>query len=98
MTDRAATKGSVIAKGLVSSGLALAVSIFLVSGGLTGQDAPQAPPKGGGKGGFGGKGKGEPPPPAGPMGRLPDGHPDMQGYWNTGAPTDINAKGKGASL
>ena len=23
-----------------------------------------------------------PAPPAGPMPRLPDGHPDMQGFWN----------------
>ena len=44
----------------------------------------------GGKGGFGrGGGKGAPQPPAGPMPRLPDGHPDMQGFWTPPAITDI---------
>ncbi len=60
----------------------------------SGQDAP-APAKGGGgkgggKGGFGGgggKGGGAPKQPAGPMPKLPDGHPDMQGFWN---PPDHN--------
>jgi hypothetical protein len=38
----------------------------------------------------GGRGRGGPPPaPAGPMPRLPDGHPDMQGFWNPPAITDI---------
>lgn len=37
-----------------------------------------------------GRGRGGPPPaPAGPMPRLPDGHPDMQGFWNPPAITDI---------
>jgi hypothetical protein len=52
----------------------------------SGQDAPKGAPgggKGGGKGGFGGgKGGGAPKQPAGPMPKLPDGHPDMQGFWN----------------
>jgi len=50
-----------------------------------------------GKGGFGrGGGKGAPQPPAGPMPRLPDGHPDMQGFWTPPAITDIEpAPGRG---
>lgn len=79
-------------KGLVSSLIAAAVTVFLLAGGLPGQ----APPAG--KGGFGGKGKGKAPAePAGPMPRLPDGHPDMQGYWTGPAITQINynPKGKG---
>ncbi|HEY3835664.1 MAG TPA: hypothetical protein VGL72_03800 [Bryobacteraceae bacterium] len=37
-----------------------------------------------------GRGRGgPPPPPAGPMPRLPDGHPDMEGFWNPPAITDI---------
>src|SRR5580704_4611819 len=44
-----------------------------------------------------GRGRGGPPPaPAGPMPRLPDGHPDMQGFWNPPAITDIEpAAGRG---
>ena len=37
----------------------------------------------------GGRGRGAPPPPAGPIGRLPDGHPDMQGFWTPPAITNI---------
>ncbi|HWF08478.1 MAG TPA: hypothetical protein VG297_08435 [Bryobacteraceae bacterium] len=36
-----------------------------------------------------GGGRGAPAAPAGPMPRLPDGHPDMQGFWNPPAITDI---------
>jgi hypothetical protein len=83
-------------KGLLSSILALAASVFLLAVGLTGQETPPAEAKA--KGGFGGKGKGgPPPPPAGPFTRLPDGHPDMQGYWNSqfgNAVTDIQTKGR----
>ena len=79
-------------KGVISSLLAVAASVLLLTSGLIGQDGAPA------KGGFGGGKAKEPPPPAGPMGRLPDGHPDMQGYWNTPAPTDIQAKGKGPSM
>jgi len=44
----------------------------------------------------GGRGRGAPPPPAGPIGRLPDGHPDMQGFWTPPAITDIEpAAGRG---
>jgi len=54
---------------------------------------PQAPPEGrggGGRGGLGrGGGRGAPQPPAGPMPKLPDGHPDMQGFWTPPAITDI---------
>jgi hypothetical protein len=48
------------------------------------QEAPKEGVKGGGQGGFGkgGFGKGKAKAPAGPFTRLPDGHPDMQGYWN----------------
>lgn len=43
-----------------------------------------------------GRGRGAPPPPAGPIGRLPDGHPDMQGFWTPPAVTDIEpAQGRG---
>ena len=66
---------------------------------VKGQDAPPAPqapqegaPKGGGPGGPGGRGGGKggrggnkaPAPPAGPVRRLPNGKPDIQGYWNAG--------------
>jgi len=59
---------------------------------VQGQDAPAAPkgdapkegaPKGGGRGGRGG-GKGAPAVPAGPVRRLANGKPDLQGYWNAG--------------
>ena len=46
-------------------------------------------------------GRGAPAPPAGPMPRLPDGHPDMQGFWNPPAITDIEpapARGGGAAV
>jgi hypothetical protein len=54
----------------------------------SGQDGP-APgaAKGGPGGGRGGRGGGAPRPPAGPMPKLPDGHPDMQGFWS---PPDHN--------
>src|ERR1035441_3804516 len=63
---------------------------------LAGQDAaPTMPPAG--RGGGRGAGRGAPAPPAGPMPRLPDGHPDMQGFWNPPAITDIEpAAGRGA--
>jgi hypothetical protein len=60
--------------------------------------AGQAPPATQeGRGGFGrGGGRGAPAPPAGPMPRLPDGHPDMQGFWTPPAITDIEpAPGRG---
>jgi hypothetical protein len=65
---------------------------------LPGQEAPAAPEgagRGRGTGGPGG-GRGAPAEPAGPMPRLPDGHPDMQGFWNPPAITDIEpAQGRG---
>ncbi|MBV8847082.1 MAG: hypothetical protein JO307_30100, partial [Bryobacterales bacterium] len=76
-----------------------AAAVFWVSAApkVKGQDAPPVPqatpqedaPKGGpggGKGGFkGGKGgKKQPEVPAGPVRRLPNGKPDIQGYWNAG--------------
>src|SRR6266446_8692240 len=91
-------------KGYLSSILALVATVALLwinPALVTGQEPP-AGGKGGGKGGFGGKGKGgPPPPPAGPFTRLPDGHPDMQGYWNgqfANAVTDIQAKGRSAII
>ena len=46
--------------------------------------------------GRAGRGGAPPPPPAGPMGKLPDGHPDMQGFWTPPAITDIEpAQGRG---
>jgi hypothetical protein len=67
-----------MSKAVLSSMLALAATVAL----LIAQDAP--PPGGppAGKGGKGGKGKGAPAAPAGPFTRTPDGHPDMQGFWN----------------
>src|SRR6202000_2754846 len=53
---------------------------------LPGQEAPAAP-QGAGRGR--GAGRGAPPEPAGPMPRSPDGHPDMEGFWNPPAITDI---------
>ncbi len=47
---------------------------------LAGQEGPPR--------GFG-RGRGAPQPPAGPMPRLPDGHPDMEGFWTPPAITDI---------
>jgi hypothetical protein len=88
--------------GLFVIAIALGVGIaFLIPVSSNGQDeAPKGDaPKGGGKGGFGkggGKGKG-PAVPAGPMPRLPDGHPDMQGYWNGPAVTDVQATGRGGA-
>src|SRR5579863_2825280 len=60
--------------------------------------AGQAPPgQDGGRGGRG-AGRGAPTAPAGPMPRLPDGHPDMQGFWNPPAITDIEpAMGRGGA-
>src|ERR1700689_4031149 len=56
-----------------------------------GQDGAPTPQegRGGGRGAGRGPGRGAPAPPAGPIGRLPDGHPDMQGFWNPPAITDI---------
>ena len=73
-------------------GLALAAgtaAVFVAP--LPGQEAPPAREgRGGGRGGFGrGPGRGAPAEPAGPMPRLPDGHPDMQGFWTPPAITDI---------
>ena len=76
-------------KSIVSSLIALTATAALLTSGLTGQEAPPAAK------GKGGKAKGPPPPPAGPMGKLPDGHPDMQGYWNGPAITQLNFNGKG---
>jgi len=66
-----------------------AVALMLVSQipGI-GQDAPPKGGPGGGKGGPGGKGgfpgggQKKAAPPAGPVRRLPDGKPDLQGRWN----------------
>src|SRR5580692_5125036 len=66
---------------------------------LAAQDGAPPPPGAGagrGAGRGGGRGGGAPAPPAGPIGRLPDGHPDMQGFWNPPAITDIEpAQGRG---
>jgi len=88
---------------LLGFALAVGTTIALLTPTPTsGQDG--APPqdgkaggKGGGKGGFGrAGGKGAPAPPAGPMPRLPDSHPDMQGFWTPPAITDIEpAMGRG---
>ncbi len=67
-----------------------AVALFMALPGA-GQDGPPAggPPGGGrgaGRGGRGGGRGGAPQPPAGPMARTPDGHPDMSGFWNLPEP------------
>ena len=77
---------------LTTVATAVAVGLLMPLPG-TGQDGPPAG-KEGGKGGRGGGkggrgGGGAPQPPAGPMPKLPDGHPDMQGFWNPPAITDI---------
>jgi hypothetical protein len=73
-------------KWIVSSALAVLTAVaLLVAQEPAAQEAPKDGVKGGkggtgGKGGFGGGGKAKAP--AGPFTRLPDGHPDWQGYWN----------------
>jgi hypothetical protein len=59
--------------------------------------AAQAPAaQDGAPAGRGGRAGRAPAPPAGPMPRLPDGHPDMQGFWNPPAITDIEpTQGRG---
>jgi hypothetical protein len=76
-------------------GLTVAASTVAFVLPLAGQDAPAAPQ--GGRGGGGrGAGRGAPAVPAGPMPRLPDGHPDFQGFWTPPAITDIEpAQGRG---
>ncbi len=63
------------------------LSGFALVVGATVAFAPSLPAQGP-PGGFG-RGRGAPAEPAGPMPRLPDGHPDMQGFWNPPAITDI---------
>ena len=80
----------------LGGGITIAVLVPLAA-----QDGAPAPPpdgRGAGRGAGGGRGagRGAPAPPAGPIGRLPDGHPDMQGFWNPPAITDIEpAQGRG---
>src|SRR5579883_3585520 len=84
---------------LLGFALVIGTTIAFVSP-VPGQDgAPPQEGKGGGKGkgGFG-RGKGAPAQPAGPMPKLPDGHPDMQGFWTPPAITDIEpAVGRGGA-
>jgi hypothetical protein len=81
-------------------GTALALGTALVlAGTVAGQEggapAPAQQGRGGGRGAGRGRGPAEP---AGPMPRLPDGHPDMQGFWTPPAITDIEpAKGRGGA-
>jgi hypothetical protein len=79
-------------KNVVLAFALVATTVALVAP-LAAQDAPPAPQEGGRGGGRGGLGrggaKGPPAPPSGPMPRLPDGHPNMQGFWNPPAITDI---------
>src|SRR5579872_1600191 len=57
---------------------------------LAAQDGGPAPAEGRGGGrGLGRGGRGAPAEPAGPMPKLPDGHPDMEGFWTPPAITDI---------
>ncbi len=55
---------------------------------VAGASVIAVPPALGQGGGFG-RGRGAPAEPAGPMPRLPDGHPDMQGFWTAPAITNI---------
>jgi hypothetical protein len=69
--------------------MAAAAFFSLASMSLIGQagQQPAGPPGGGGAGGQrggGGRGGGPPAPPAGPVKRMPDGKPDMTGYWAGG--------------
>jgi hypothetical protein len=74
---------------LLAIALVVGITIAFVAP-LAGQDGAPAEGRGGGRGAGRGGGRGAPPaPPAGPMPRLPDGHPDMQGFWNPPAITDI---------
>jgi hypothetical protein len=78
-------------------GFALVVGTSIVFGQAPPAQESAAPAPQGGRGGGGrGAGRGAPAPPAGPVTRLPDGHPDMQGFWNPPAITDIEpAMGRG---
>src|SRR5689334_10329517 len=72
--------------GIVAAGTLL----WLAPQSVFGQEQPPAQPGGrggpegrGGRAGRGGRGGGRAPlPPAGPVKRMADGKPDMQGYWN----------------
>jgi hypothetical protein len=84
---------------LIGFALVLGTTVALIPAISAQEGAPPAPAegRGGGRGGRGGRGA-APQPPAGPMPRLPDGHPDMQGFWNPPAITDIEpAQGRGAA-
>src|SRR4051812_27352185 len=64
---------------------------------VTALAAQEGPPAGRGAGRAAG-GRGAPAVPAGPMPRLPDGHPNMQGFWTPPAITDIEpAAGRGGA-
>jgi hypothetical protein len=83
-------------KKIVVSGFALVLAMGIAFAQAPAPDtngAPVVPQQGRGAGpgagGGRGAGRGAPAPPAGPMPRLPDGHPDMQGFWNPPAITDI---------
>ena len=73
---------------LVAGIVAVGTMLWLAPVPIFSQDAPggRGGPEGrggrGGRGGFGGRGGRAPLPPAGPVRRMPDGKPDMQGYWN----------------
>jgi len=78
--------------GLIFVG-ALATTVTFIAP-LRAQNAPPAAAQG--RGGGRGGGRGAAMPPAGPMPKLPDGHPDMQGFWTPPAITDIEpAPGRG---
>jgi hypothetical protein len=66
--------------------LALAIVVGTAAAFLLPMPGESQGPPPGGRGGFGrggfGRGRGAPRPPAGPFTRLPDGHPNMNGYWN----------------
>src|SRR5438874_10260529 len=67
-------------KWLISSAMpALTTMALLVAQEPADDQAPKPGGKKGGKGGGATKAKA----PAGPFTRLPDGHPDFQGFWRT---------------
>jgi hypothetical protein len=83
---KARVYGSIVSAAVVAGGL-----FFIPLKHASGQDAAkQAPPaaKGGGRGGGGGRGDNAP---TGPTPRMPDGHPDLSGFWQRPYTPDMSA-------
>src|SRR6188508_2784579 len=71
---------------IVRLALGVALVVMLAIGDAFAQDAPPPPPRGRGAGAAGqagpGGGRGRGGPEAGPIRRLPDGKPDLSGFYN----------------